>query len=385
MIFTISELWFRIRTHDHLFLKKDRDSKVLCESFYLFENPEQMKSHPAYLEYEFANKIFFDELQASQKSLFVKPVENRNIVGPNINIVSGERNTKRNNLGEKDCRVDEHWTVLGGSTVLCLEVPDSMTWPSRLQEIVDKLSDKRIQVHNFGQAGFKAVKVESLFHLFLSRYTAVTRVIVFFGVNDAGWIAGSRPSNRLTYLVDGVLDLLSVVSKLVAFVSLKMRSRRVCKASKIYAAKTIRKFLEYKGYFEAMGVEINFILQPNVFCKTNPSNLELDLIESAEPLRIAGLHAAYVTYLSQSDGLITSAIDTFSDIDDSIFLDWCHIGVKGNSIIAKKVWDLLNNHLGSNDKTFETLNLMKNYKEIALSSRKIFKNKNELVYNYPLY
>lgn len=150
---------------------------------------------------------------------------------------------------------------------MCLEVPDSMTWPSRLQEIVDKLSDKRIQVHNFGQAGFKAVKVESLFHLFLSRYTAVTRVIVFFGVNDAGWIAGSRPSNRLTYLVDGVLDLLSVVSKLVAFVSLKMRSRRVCKASKIYAAKTIRKFLEYKGYFEAMGVEINFILQPNVFVR----------------------------------------------------------------------------------------------------------------------
>lgn len=385
LILFILEYWFRLRTHSHQRLKIKDDRRVLINSFYLFDTTEQMKRHPANLKYGLGDKTFFDELQASQKEVHVSPVESRNLVGANINIVNGERITKRHKFDQVEDQSDEHWIFLGGSTVLCLEVPDSMTLTSCVQAIVDRSSNNEIQVHNFGQAGFKAVKIEQLFPLFLSRYTKVTRVIVYFGVNDAGWIAGSRPSNRLTYLCDAVLDKLSVFSKLVAFATLRMRSRRVCKASTEYANKTLRKFLAYKDYFETRGVLINFILQPNVFCKSHPSKLELSYIDQAEPLRIAGLHAAYNTYLSHSDGLITSAVDTFSDISETIFFDWCHVGVEGNSIISRKIWDLINDHSVSESRTVAAMNVMKNYRNIALRSRNIFKNKDETVYNYPLY
>ena len=384
-IFLTLEFWFRLRNRDrHKFIVV-QDLKQLDDSFYLFENPKQMEDHPAYLKYGLGDKNFFDELQASHKLAHVSPVESRNVEGVNINIVSGERITKRTNTEKWVDEACDHWILLGGSTVLCLEVPDSMTSSSCLQAIVDRSSNRTVQVHNFGQAGFKAVKVNQLFPLFLSQYKTVTKVIIYFGVNDAGWIAGSNPSNRLIYLVDSALDLVSVVSRFVGFLTLRMRSRRVRKASTEYAKKTIKKFLDYKDYFEERDVQIDFILQPNVFCKSHPSKLELSMIEAAEPLRLAGVHAAYQTYLSLSEGLITSAVDAFSGLDHTIFLDWCHVGVEGNAIIAEKIWDIINDSLVSEDKTFASMNVMKNYRDIMLSSRNIFKNKDEIAYNYPLY
>ena len=167
--------------------------------------------------------------------------------------------------------------------------------------------------------------------------------------------------------------------------NLRLRARRVCKASTEYAKKTLRKFSEYATYFEAKQIKIDFILQPNVFCKIRPSNLELDLIKSAEPLRIAGMYAAYSTYLSYGGGLIKSAIDVFSEIDETVYIDWCHVGVAGNELIAKRIWNLTNQCLDSDIKTTNTLHVMKKYKGIALRSRNIFKNKDETAYNYPLY
>jgi len=379
------EIWFRFRIRDRYKFKVVKDSRQLDDSFYLFENSRQMENHPAYLKYELGDKNFFDELQASHKLVHVSPVASRNVESASINIVNGERTTKRPNPEKQVDEACDHWILLGGSTVLCLEVPDSMTSSSCIQAIVDRSSNRAVQVHNFGQAGFKASKVNQLFPLFLSQYKTVTNVIIYFGVNDAGWIAGSRPSNRLIYLGDLVLDVLSVVSRFVAFLTLKMRSRRVRKASTKYAKRTIKKFLDYKDYFETRQIQIDFILQPNVFCKSNPSKLELSLIKSAEPLRIAGLYAAYDTYLSLSDGLITPAIDTFSDLDQTIFIDWCHVGVEGNSIIGQKIWGIVNGFSVSEEKTCTAMNVMKNNRDIALRSRNIFKNKDEIAYNYPLY
>ena len=385
VVVTAPEIWFRFRNRGHHNLINTKSSKDLGESAYLFQNSEQMKRHPAYSKHGLGDSIFFDELQASIKRVQFNPSECLDVKGANINIVRGERITKRKELENGENDVDEHWILLGGSTVLCLEVPDSMTWSSCLQAISDTSSNKAIQVHNFGKAGLKAVKLNLLFPLFLERYPTVTKIIVYFGVNDAGWIAGSRPSNRLSSFGDGVLGLLSAVSKLVAFMHLRFRSRRVCKASIEYANKTVRKFLEYKDYFEAKRVQIDFILQPNVFCKNVPSRLELALIESADPLRIAGMHAAYDTYLSLGDGLIKSAVDAFSDTDESIFIDWCHVGVDGNLIIAKKIWSIVNEISDSDVKTASAMRVMRNHRNAALRSRNIFKNNGETAYNYPLY
>jgi hypothetical protein len=387
IVFLSLEMWFRLRNRVHHNLMSARGSGAMSESFYLFESAEQMRIHPAYSNYGLGDMSFFDELQASHQKVHVSPVESRNVTGLNINIVNGERITKNPNFEEKMGRSEcnEHWILLGGSTVLCLEVPDSMTSSSHLQAIVDNSSNKTIQVHNFGQAGFKAVKIDQLFPLFLSRYTMVSRIIVYFGVNDAGWIAGSRSSNRLTYLCDAVLDVFSFFSKFVAFIALRMKSRRVCKASSEYAQKTLRKFFEYRDYFEARNVPIHFVLQPNVFCKARPSKFEISLIDSAEPLRIAGLHSAYKTYLDHGEGLITSAVGIFSEMEESIFLDWCHVGTKGNALIARKIWEVINDDVDSDIKTIAAMNIMKKYRDIVLRSRNIFKNKDEVAYNYPLY
>ena len=385
VVVTVSETWFRFRNRGHHNLINTKISKGLGESAYLFQNSEQMKRHPAYSKHGLGDSIFFDELQASIRRIHSNPSEGLDLASVNINIVSGERITKRKELENGENDVDEHWVLLGGSTVLCLEVPDAMTWSSCLQAISDTSSNKAIQVHNFGRAGLKAAKINSIFPLFLDRYTNVTRIIVYFGVNDAGWIAGSRPSNRLSFFGDGVLGLLSAFSKLIGFLHLRLRSRRVCKASTEYAKKTMKKFSEYAAYFDSKQIDIDFILQPNVFCKIRPSNLELDLIKSAEPLRIAGMHAAYDTYLSSGDDLITSAIDIFSEIDETIFIDWCHVGVAGNELIAERVWNITNQCLGSDVKTTTALRVMKNHKDIALRSRNIFKNKDETAYHYPLY
>ncbi len=380
----ISEIWFRFRNHDFHNLKVAKAERNLSESKYLFEDSEQMERHPAYSRHGLGDRAFYDELQLVFKTVaYASPLKVPDVDGAYFNIVNGERVTTC--IVEKKDKDVEHWILIGGSTTLCLEVPDSMTWASCMQRIADGSSNKSIQVHNFGRAGLKSVKINAFFPLFLSRYTSLTRIIVYFGVNDAGWIAGSRPSSRLTYLFDRTLDSLSTVSKLVAFLNLRLRARRVCKASTEYAKKTLRKFSEYATYFEAKQIKIDFILQPNVFCKIRPSNLELDLIKSAEPLRIAGMYAAYSTYLSYGGGLIKSAIDVFSEIDETVYIDWCHVGVAGNELIAKRIWNLTNQCLDSDIKTTNTLHVMNNYKGIALRSRNIFKNKDETAYNYPLY
>ncbi len=92
-------------------------------------------------------------------------------------------------------------------------------------------------------------------------------------------------------------------------------------------------------------------------------------------------------YLFNGDGLITSAIDIFSDEYETIFIDWCHVGVAGNEIIAKKIWNIANQCLGTDviAPTTNGLRVMMNNKNTALRSRNILKNKDETAYNYPLY
>ena len=181
----ILELWFRFRIRGHNNYIVAKDSKQPDDSFYLFENPKQMENHPVYLKYCIGDKNFFDELQISHKLSHVSPVESRNVVGANINIVNGERTTWRPKPETLAVEASDHWILLGGSTVLCLEVPDSMTSTSCIQALVDRSSNKTVQVHNFGQAGFKAVKVNQLFPLFLSKYENVTNVIIYFGVKNS--------------------------------------------------------------------------------------------------------------------------------------------------------------------------------------------------------
>ena len=201
----ISEIWFRFRNHDFHNLKVAKAEINLSESKYLFEDSEQMERHPAYSRHGLGDRAFYDELQLVFKTVaYASPLKVPDVDGAYFNIVNGERITTC--IVEKKDKDVEHWILIGGSTTLCLEVPDSMTWASCMQRIADGSSNKSIQVHNFGRAGLKSVKINAFFPLFLSRYTSLTRIIVYFGVNDAGWIAGSRPSSRLTYLFDRTLD-----------------------------------------------------------------------------------------------------------------------------------------------------------------------------------
>ena len=385
----ILEFWFRFLNHSNDKLNRSKTSKGLNVSSYLFESCSKMEAHPTYTNHGIANQSFFDEMQASVGKISSLPLEARNVIGDYINIDGGERLTKNsspNNI-ENDSVIlsNENWIALGGSTVLCLEVPDAFTWPSYLQATIDSSPKNGVRIHNFGQPGLKSAKINQLFPLFLNRYTEVTQIVVYFGVNDAGWIAGSRPTSRLVYVIDFVLDGLSAVSKLFAFLTLRMRAQRVSRASADYANRTIKKFFDYHDYFNSKGIKIYFILQPNVFCKTRPSRLEIDLIESAEPLRITGLHAAYETYLSNGGGLIKPAVSTFSDTDETIFIDWCHVGVKGNSLIARRIWDILNDVPNSQVEINTAMSVMKSHKDTALKARRIFQNKDEMVYNYPLF
>lgn len=382
VVFSVLEFYCRLQDSKRIKFKTSQFQKQSDHSTYLFKKAEHMEIHPAYSKYRFGDKTFFDELQACQNKIHIGSVESRNVSGVHINIVGGERVTQSSNeRGESE----EDWIILGGSTVLCLEVSDSMTSSSNLQAIIDSSSNRLVQVHNFGQAGLKAAKVDQLFPLFLSRYPKVTRVIVYFGVNDVGWIAGSRPPNRLAYVGDSVLDFLSVMSKFIEFLTLTNRSRRVSKASRKYAHKTLKKFKDFKEYFEKIKIQTYFILQPNVFNKVTPSREELDLIYSAEPLRIAGLCAAYETYIRHGRGLILSAVDTFSYIDECIFLDWCHVGIQGNHLLAKRFWEIINGDMNSGDMNCDAMNKMKFHRHSALKLRNIHKNKNEIAYNYPLF
>lgn len=383
------EFWFRFCNRADRKSSKKGASKRLDASSYLFENFARMGSHPVFASCDFASQSFFDEMQTSVKNIDSLPLEARNIVGDYINISGGERLTTTSDSvfleNDSERFYNENWVTLGGSTVLCLEVPDAFTWPSCLQAIINSKSNNGIKVHNFGQPGLKSAKISRLFPLFLNRYVDVTKVVVFFGVNDAGWIAGSRPTRRLILVFDYLLEALSVISKLFAYFTLRVKARRVSRASTAYANKTIKKFCEYHNFFETRGIQTFFILQPNVFCKTKPSNLEIDLINSAEPLRVVGLHAAYDAYLSDGSGLVKSAISTFSDIDETVYIDWCHVGANGNSLIAKQVWRILNGDLDSQIKTSNAMGIMKNHKDTFLKVRNIFKNKDEMAYNYPLF
>jgi hypothetical protein len=52
---------------------------------------------------------------------------------------------------------------------------------------------------------------------------------------------------------------------------------------------------------------------------------------------------------------------------------------------GKKIWEVINDDVDSDIKTIAAMNVMKNHRDIVLRSRNIFKNKDEMAYNYPLY
>ena len=92
-----------------------------------------------------------------------------------------------------------------------------------------------------------------------------------------------------------------------------------------------------------------------------------------------------MTYLSDGNDIVMSALNAFDHLEEAVFLDWCHVGVKGNQLIAKTIWSLVNGCNAGVEETNDALDLMLSNKRSALKLLRIAANKDEVPYNYPLY
>ena len=380
LIFFGIEVKIRCLLNSHKLRQRHPKKADHDHTTYLFKSARDLIANSHYAEIVWANEIFYGEMQLSHEQSTASPIESRNFAGSYINIVNSERQTVSSiSQNPKD------WIMFGGSTVLCLEVNDSNTVSSCLQEIINSKTECNFQIHNYGQAGMKSKKIDHLFPLCFSRYPLASKVTVLFGVNDAGWIAGSNPSNMWQSLIDKGFDFVSKRLVLLDYLFLRLKSRRVCKASKTYAVSTLKKFRDFESTLKSRNIDCHFILQPNVFCKARPARSEFEFIHDADPLRIAGIHAAYMTYLSDGNDIVMSALNAFDHLEEAVFLDWCHVGVKGNQLIAKTIWSLVNGCNAGVEETNDALDLMLSNKRSALKLLRIAANKDEVPYNYPLY
>ena len=246
-------------------------------------------------------------------------------------------------------------TLLGGSTVLCEEVPDRLTSASFLQRFLNE-AKQNIQVINYGASGATSIdRVRMLMEL--SDASDGDFVVFYFGDNDSGWIdhQSGRPSQQLTWTAVRALKALSEFGLETArwlYGELSPYSFR--KFSRVAVTDTIDSLNVAHEYCQSKGAHMVAILQPNLYTLRTKSQYERQL-EKRFSIDMRNLvldaYRRYEEWVKETPYAV-SATHIFNNAAAPVFLDWAHVNARGNEIIAKFIFEELQRRgmLGSDSK-----------------------------------
>ena len=284
-------------------------------------------------EYYFVSKNLVD--------LFGQSVVLRDFDGSYIKIKNGRRVT----IGNTDRRQNRVF-VLGGSTIFCAEVPDSMTIPSELQKAVLG-AGFLVDVVNYGIPG---IRIESQLETLKTIPDLGPSDIVLFydGVNDLNTVFRKGlesknailPGEQLTKFA-GFFDKKSLLAK--TLISGFLDSRGVDKiflsteAEKQVADIWLSYDLVARDYVKSKGAKFVHILQPNWVTfkggvdatKSNKRWSDMKIIQN------------YFEKIATPDNKIENFTKGLDGLDATPYIDWAHLDEIGNQKIAEEMFKVL--------------------------------------------
>lgn len=314
------------------------------------------ESPEPYRNAEYYSQDFLDESFRQPDGWYMQPGTDR--VYPNdfegrwFNVEAGVRRT----LFQP---ADPTQTVylLGGSTVYNSEVPDAFTVASQLQLLINEVSNAAVV--NLGVTSVHSGQQ-------LSRLKADVDlrpgdIVVFFdGVNDVmqrvvyesreGYIIG-RPKNEpfQAQLLRKLADELDIVR---VAVSLAGQDREFePKLANDATGQYVSVLDAASAYTENQGAEFFHFLQPTIYTRANHNEYERNLLASMSASNGGSVENAYVlTYPKFQAELATRDYSTdltgiFDSLDQSPYLDFCHVNHVGNRVIAENIFATIRDEL----------------------------------------
>ena len=224
--------------------------------------------------------------------------------------------------------------LLGGSTVYCFEVPDSMTVCSYLQRNIND-SGQNLKVVNLGISGASvANRIEKL--KTISTLCEKDIVLFLFGVNDIGWQNFYSNQNIFLKTIRNFGKVSLCFSWFYYELSVQVRKSN----AELAAHQTINQLKSLSDFLNTNKILHKFVIQPNIYTKRNTNNYENQItLKFAAELNDTVLHA-YRIFENCRDPYCVSASHIFDDTETSVYLDWAHTNAEGNQTIAKFISEL---------------------------------------------
>ncbi len=355
--------------------------------------PILMSSSPAYKEYEWAEDFWKLEHKRHQSYLYqpsnifqpnvIWRERPRNEIFVNIN-EEGIRNTINPDINfQKDTRTI---FLFGGSTMAGTGVPDEFTIPSLLSKYLNKKGDISYNVTNFGTGSFILEQDMQLFFDEIRKGHLPDTAVFYHGANDAyagvyspgkpTWYLGSEGlQDKFYYMKSSIwykelhtYRLLELIKKrLFRLLNLSTADTTPTNAknSEFYLDDYQQKaghFLEHyqetlrliNNVCNSYGIDTIFIWQPILMYGNKRLNeFEESMVNNPALLSIGtfrtkdGIYqkkALETTYhlVEKASFLEFPNFYNFSHVfdrsgDEPLYIDWVHLGPKGNSIVAQQI------------------------------------------------
>ena len=257
-----------------------------------------------------------------------------------INIEDGRRVTT-GSTGRRENRI----LVFGGSTILCGELPDSMTVTSNLQKLVIE-GDLEFDVLNYGISG---LRIENQFKILETvKDLNSNDVVVFYdGINDLNRIFEEGLERRANKTP---LRQFNKIAKEIEERSLLFRDFSITnhldglrvgqdyldnEVSQQISDNWIKFDVITRKYVESKGAKFVHILQPNWLTVEN----------GTEAVKLKGKDMKVIqTAFEESatpETKIKDLTKIFDDLTKTPFLDWAHIDEVGTAKVAEEMFAVL--------------------------------------------
>lgn len=244
--------------------------------------------------------------------------------------------------------------ALGGSTTLCAEVPDGLTWPSQLQALLNG-SRRGIRVENLGQSA--ATLADRVEFLRASGSVAAGDVIILYGgVNEAGLSFTQRdlPAQIIRRFprLGTALARAARYSRLADLAFRRFVFGAVA-ASPEGAGASVDSFRgairDARELARTRGARIEVVLQPHLYTRTPRTAYDASLAAAFSPALESAVSSAYADIRRMLDAEISwlDARSVMNALERSPYYDWHHVDGRGNAAIAEYLYEHVDWDVGS--------------------------------------
>lgn len=254
--------------------------------------------------------------------------------------------------------------MFGGSTLWGTGTPDEFTIPSFLSKKLQK-NNISAKVQNWGESGYASTQNLIQLIRLLQRGERPDMVIFYDGVNDV-YNAVQRgnagePANE--YNREREFNLLNEPGRLYGTAASAFLSHGLYRLFRgLFASETtipeekitelsvdvIRLYLENVrmviSLAEMYDFEPVFIWQPSIFTKELLTEYEREELarESHARLLMLSAHNQLLKKRENADGLpVYDFTGIFDDMEEPLFIDFCHLAEKGNQLVADEIFKRL--------------------------------------------